>query len=648
MRLLSCCLLAAVAPAPPSGAAVPAGKIQPIAGGLALVPGPVNGALLRRGGKVLAIYGDPRPDPEPAEMVLFTHHRRDAAWAGRALVARGAKAVVPAGETELFSGTDAFWESWKKARFHDYAQQSSKVLAAPLPVSRAVRGGETIEWEGVPIRVIDTPGCTRGAVSYAVDLAGRRVLFTGDLILGDGKLPDLFSLQDAIPEAKIGGYHGYAARLAQVVQSLRLIEAERPDVIVPSRGPIIEHPQQAIRALIARIQASYANYLSIDALRWYFGDDHIRTKARRVLGPDAPVEWMPMAETRQLPDWIRAIGNTRLILAGDGSGFLVDCGSQGIIEELRKLKAAGTLASLKEIFITHNHDDHTDAAQAAAAEFGAQVHACGSLRDVLEHPADYRLPCLTPNPITLGPRHADGDTWRWKEFTLTLFDFPGQTLYHNALLVRKDGGESFFFIGDTFTPSGVDDYCLQNRNFLREGTGMLKCLAMVEKHAAGAWLINQHVDPAFRFTPAQIARMRDTLRRRRELLAPLFPFDDPDYGLDEGWAVLHPYAVEARPGETVEVAVRITNHSPAARTFRARIHPPAGTAVEGSAEGSAQIRSGAEGSIRFRLRPAEGAPAGLGVATADVLWPGGELREWCEALVTVRRRGTRPHVHPQP
>ena len=36
-------------------------------------------------------------------------------------------------------------------------------------------------------------------------------------------------------------------------------------------------------------------------------------------------------------------------------------------------------------------------------------------------------------------------------------------MYHDGLLVKKDGGESVFFVGDSFTPSGIDDYCLLNR-----------------------------------------------------------------------------------------------------------------------------------------------------------------------------------------
>ncbi len=65
-------------------------------------------------------------------------------------------------------------------------------------------------------------------------------------------------------------YHGYAARLSDLIASLQKIAAEQPTVIVPARGPVVWNPQETINVLIARIQTLYANYLSIDAHRYYF------------------------------------------------------------------------------------------------------------------------------------------------------------------------------------------------------------------------------------------------------------------------------------------------------------------------------------------------------------------------------------------
>jgi len=68
-----------------------------------VVRGPVNGVLIRRNGKALAVYGDPRENAPAVERVLFTHGRRDVVWAGRGLVRRGAEAVVPAGDKVMFT-----------------------------------------------------------------------------------------------------------------------------------------------------------------------------------------------------------------------------------------------------------------------------------------------------------------------------------------------------------------------------------------------------------------------------------------------------------------------------------------------------------------------------------------------------------------
>lgn len=612
--------------------------------GFRFIPGPSNGAFIESGGRSLAVYGDPSGQAPTPDTVLLTEARRDVTWAARDLARRGATIVAPEKEANLLDHPERFWEELRERRFHDYAQQTTKVLPTPVRVSRTVKGSEIIGWGDLSIRVLDTPGYTRGAVSYLVEIEGTRLAFTGDLIRDDGKLQDLFSLQDAIPDAEIGGYHGWAGRLGDLMTSLDRIAAERPDVLVPVRGPLIRDPAAAIARLQRRIRAVYANYLSIDALRWYFKDDHIRAKARRVLGDDAVVDWMPMAETLPLPGDIIAISNSRLILAANGAGFLVDCGGTGIIEELRKLRSAGRLTSIEHVFVTHYHDDHTDALPELVAEFGAKVHACGSLVDLIERPTDYRLPCLTKKPTPVPAPHRDRDTWSWNEYQFTIFDFPGQTLHHNALLVESGHGWSAFFAGDSFTPSGVDDYCLQNRNFLHEGMGYLRCLGLLEKLPVGCLILNQHVAPAFRFSPAQVSRMRETLLRRIPLLAALVPFDNPNYGLDAGWAVFHPYWLTVQPGESAGFALRITNHSPRERIFRGVAQAPDGFQVTGVEP--VRIPPHADGLIPMTVQVPADTPPGLGVIVADVSWEDGELREWSEAVIEVLP-GSPARVHVQ-
>jgi glyoxylase-like metal-dependent hydrolase (beta-lactamase superfamily II) len=581
------------------------------------------------------VYGNPGERPLRGDRVLLTHVRRDVAWAARGLVQQGAVAVVPEQEAQDYLQPEVFWRRFEEARFHNYSLPSTKVLAGPMPGAAKVRPGQTLTWEGIPIRIMATPGYTSGAITYLVSLEGRTIAFTGDLIQGDGKIPDLYSFQDAIPEARIGAYHGYAARLGDLVTSLRRLQSEKPDMLVPAHGPVIREPAIAMTSLLERVQALYSNYLSIDALRWYFGDQHVLTKARRVLGPAAAIEWMPLAETNSLPPWIRAISNTRLILATDGSGLLVDCGSTEILDQLKKLREMGTLTSIEHLFITHYHDDHTDQVPAAVATFGATVLACRELCDILEAPGAYAMPCLTRESITVTGRLTSGARWRWKEFELTVHYFPGQTLYHQALLVRRDGGESVCFIGDSFTPSGVDDYCLQNRNFLRADAGFLKCLNTLRTLPAGCWLVNQHVGPMFRFTRAQLDRMEAVLADRIGRLRALLPWDDPNYGLDAGWAQLQPYGIQTERGRPFVCRAVLLNHSTHEGVFEVRPNLPQGWVLKGQSPGQVRIPPGQEGVIEFTVLPAGDAAPGLFILTADVTTPQGDFREWIEAMVRI-------------
>ncbi len=332
------------------------------------------------------------------------------------------------------------------------------------------------------------------------------------------------------------------------------------------------------------------------------------------------------------PAWIRVHENSRLIVSSSGEAFLVDCGFARVLGQVRKWRDEGVFRKLAGIYITHYHDDHTDFAQAAADEFDCAVFSCAGQRDILTQPGRFRMPCLSPNAIRRWSEMKGGEPRRWNEFRLTSWDFPGQTLYHGALLAEKDSGERVLFAGDAFTPSGIDDYCLLNRNFVSPQQGFLRCLDLIGK-LPDCLLINQHVRQTFRFSPEQIEAMKSSLRRRAAILGELFPWDNPNYGLDEQWSRLDPYAGEARAGQEFALRAVFFNHSAAPRTYEAILHPPPGWKA-GPARLAVRVQPGEEGFGTFRVKSPSGAQ-GVHVLTADVRFGQWDLREWSEALVSV-------------
>jgi hypothetical protein len=128
--------------------------------------------------------------------------------------------------------------------------------------------------------------------------------------------------------------------------------------------------------------------------------------------------------------------------------------------------------------------------------------------------------------------------------------------------------------------------------------------------------------------------MRETLRHRLTLLAELLPFDNPNFGLDESWAALHPYWITTKPGEKVEIELRITNHSKQEQRFSTVLHAPEGFEIR--EPGRVRIAAQADGALKSELTIPKDCRPGLHVVTADLVWDGGQLREWTEAVVEVR------------
>ena len=232
--------------------------------------GVVNSAIIRGAKQTAVVYGASEDSPPKADWVLLPHHRRDVVWAAESLIENGSKVIAPEAERALIETPEQYWGEFQQKRFHDYAQQTTKVLARGIKVDRWISEGDTSDLGEVVLEVLETPGFTRGSVSYVARSEERTIVFSGDLIAGPGKLLDIYSYQDAIEEANIRGYHGYGGRFAALLASIEKVKALKPDVLVPARGEIIHRPIQALDKLSQRVKTLYRSYLSTSALNWYF------------------------------------------------------------------------------------------------------------------------------------------------------------------------------------------------------------------------------------------------------------------------------------------------------------------------------------------------------------------------------------------
>jgi glyoxylase-like metal-dependent hydrolase (beta-lactamase superfamily II) len=605
-------------------AALAATPVQEILPGLRVVQGAVNSALLERRGKRLLIdSGDlsASPDGGAVEWILFTHHHRDQASGVAQLAAAGAKVAVPAVERDFFERAREFWDSADSILDHRYNLRPHLfTLRESAPVSRALKGGDAHLWEGLKFEVIHTPGHTDGSVTYLVEMGGKRVAFTGDLIYGPGQIWEIYSLQKRFPGMS-GDYWGFGGAVEEVKASLDRVLERRPDILVPSHGVIMDDPASAVARLKQNLDAVMENYLTTAAWRIYF----------RGIYPAEKPPMLPPLPAVPYPPWIRNIASTtKAIVADDKAVFVADCGHPKAVDELARLRAAGEIGPVEGLWISHYHDDHTEFVNAAKRRFGAKVYVQREMVDIIENPTAYQMPCLFPESIRVDRALEHGETWEWKRFKFTACHFPGQTLYHGGLLVERDGFK-VFFVGDSFANWGVDDYCSQNRCLLGRGVGYEKCIQVLLE-ARPDILMAAHWGPV-PVSPEYLEKSRRLFEEREKLCQRLFPYDNVNFGLDPQWIRAYPYRQSALPGARVEIEARVLNHSARPKQVQASLRLPEGW-KPGQAGQAAEVPARREGRIRlYATAPARPARR-RHVLGLSVTFDGRPLGEVAEALVS--------------
>ncbi|MHB1295169.1 MAG: MBL fold metallo-hydrolase [Anaerolineae bacterium] len=607
--------------------------LTPLSEHLAVFHGAIQVGIMHQGGRALLFdYGEgdvcaclPDLGVTAVDAVLITHHHRDQCcglMGTRPAALRGASVGAPAAERALFAEPASFWND-PAHRWHIYAQHPHhNTLAEPVLPDTCCADGDSWHWGPAQITACATPGHTDGSLSYVVEVDGLRVAFSGDLLYDAGRVWDLCALQKG--EGDLTDYHGFLGARSELLDSLERLLRLHPSLLVPSHGRIMADPEGAVAALRANLEACYDQYVAISALRYYFPD---------LLAPYARPHHMPVGTTTPAPPCLRHISTSWVLLSETGNAFVMDCGASAVIDALHFMQRQGTLRTVEGLWVTHYHDDHVDAIPALQAAFDCPCITDASVAQVIREPMRWRLPCIAPGPVRVDRVAQEGESWTWHEFTLTAFHLPGQSLYHSGLLVEGQGLR-MFFVGDSFTPGGIDDYCAQNRNWLGRGVGYDRCLELVER-LAPAQLFNPHVDGAFTLTPDQCHAMRRNLAERESLWATLTPWEHPNYAMDETWVRCDPYEQRALAGQSIGFRVVITNHAGASRTVQARLVRPQAWGSDACPWGSVEIPAKGEEAVTLIMSIPEGAPAGRYVLPVDVVYGDQRLPQWAETVVVV-------------
>ena len=551
------------------------------------------------------------------EQILFTHHHRDST-AGVSM-RNNARVGVPAKETAWFTEIETFWNDpqyrWHLYNYHPH----NLMLADPIHVDDTYTEGAEIKWGPASLKVLETSGHTDESVTYLMDVDGERFAFSGDLIYDEGMVWELYSLQKG---QQTSDYHGFLGARDELIESLEKVRQTSPTALIPTHGVVMKDPDRAINTLFHQLADCYDKYVAISALRHYFPKLFAEFEGR--------AGHMPIRDGKPPPKFLRHFGTTWLIISETGEAFVMDCGSPNIIKQIQQLQADNEISEVTQFWVTHYHDDHVDAIPEFQTTFPCETITDTVVAQVITNPIGFRLPCISPAVTRVDRITRDGDSWQWNEFTMTAYHFPGQTYYHGGLLV-EGRGVRMFFAGDSFTMAGIDDYCSGNRNLLGKDVGYEKCLRLIQQ-LKPTHIFNCHVDPAFDFTDTEIQCMLDTLAEREKCYTALFPWDHANYGMDEHWVRCYPYEQEVAPGETAQLRVEITNHSPEPRTATAQPILPSSWDVE-IASAETIIPPKADGHINFSIPiPQHCEALGRTVVPVDLTYNARPLGQFREAI----------------
>jgi glyoxylase-like metal-dependent hydrolase (beta-lactamase superfamily II) len=562
------------------------------AGSIAIQPGvscfhdTCNVYVLRRGTEaVLVDFGDGAVLDHLADFgvdrvtdVLLTHHHRDQLGGLRRAADAGIRIWAPPNEIELIAGMDERWR--RRQTWNDYDLREDRFsLLDSVPVTGPVLEYRTQQVGGFDVYALPTPGHTLGSVSYLVEVDGRRLAFTGDLVYGDGKVWSL-----AATQWTYSGVEGWASTII----SASTVAEREPDVLLPSHGAPIGEPAEALEAVAGRLQELIDLRLPV---KWSVGE--------RIRQPFEPI-------TPHLLRNRTMFATNYVLLSESGSALLIDFGydvattampteraaRRTLLWSLDGLRRDHGVERIEAAVVTHYHDDHVAGLNLLRDVEGAEVWAPENVAPILEEPERHDLPCLWFDPIPVDRALPLETAFRWHEHELTVYALPGHTRYAAAIGFEVDG-QKILVTGDQQTNDGgrsILNYQYRNRfapeDFARS--------AALYRRLRPDLLLGGHWLP-LAVTDDLIERLTADADRLAELHDELLPAEG--FGTDGVGARIEPYRLA--PGAN-DLTVAVRNPFARPETARVRLVVPSGWAVE-PAEREVALEANGTATVGFRV-----------------------------------------------
>ena len=564
-------------------------------------------------GKTLLI--DCGTDLRPAavggvERVLLTHFHRDqcaglAQWAN-------VRVYIPAAERHFLEESDV-----QRAGYYLYDNYTAYFPGfgplADVRNAQLARDYETIQWQGIQFEVVPLPGHTFGQAGYVFEIDGQRCLACGDLMAAPGKLGDYYWLQ-----WKYMDFQGHVNQL----ESLAQVAALDVDLILPGHGVPFAKADARLDELIDNLAEIYAMF-------------HGR--------PYTPFQIEFRALSPHVWEVVNSTANTYIVKDDEGHAVLIDCGyvsgapiaanPHRYIDHLSaRMRVELGIETVEYFLPTHFHDDHLAGYPMLRARYGTEVVAAPELKELLECPARYDMPCMVPEGFQVQHIVERGAAFHWRGIDFYIEQFPGQTWYDHHITFSVDG-RVFTAIGDAISGLCFREERDYIHSFIPKNRTPLSTYSSIPRKVAQRqpdWILTGH-GGGEAYDGDKMDRWTAWMDRWQELFTDIVEAPHPNMALDPHWIEFRPYKVRVEPGAEVEFQLCITNHDDSERRCALHLHSVEGVKIE-AAERALVLAGGQVHEITVRVRMPQTFSTHSLPIVADVTWDGQRLGQVAEAI----------------
>ena len=532
--------------------------------------------------------------------------------------------AVPAHEQHYFVDAENFWRNRRVFHLY-YVRNDFNTLTENIPVAQVLHDYGTIHWSKRDIFVLPTPGHTLGSVTLILEVDGKKVAFSGDLMHSPGKLVNLWDTQ-----VNYGGSEGVDLGAFSLAQ----LREQKPALVCPSHGEPLPDPDTGIQQTIDRLTDYY---------RFQTGNAPSLSSRGYAVSPHLIAHHLTTS-------------SFYAILSNSGKAMFIDYGSASGTHFLNFERATATtdrirfvehnISDLKSRFgmkavdvamPSHMHDDHMNGFPHLIKHYNTQVWCYENMVDIFENPRGHNLGCILGEPFKVSRSLQDKEHFKWEEYEFEITHSPGHTEYQMALFVSIDGARVAFTGDALFSNPDSSESVLRHNLIFRnhvESDSHLKSIRNLIDHEPNL-LAPGHGKP-FLVNRGDLLMTEEKLKKQTRFFHEIIADPDVNFGLDPSWCSLYPYQMLIRAGESSRAEVRVQNYRTAPLKMEVALVAPREWHIEPDvlrfdAPSQQKVRREFKVEIPKDWRPASSRFA----IAADVMCDGKYLGQITEAVVEV-------------